>query len=152
MNYWSSFKGGTITCLFIHTQIKFAHNMQISNLHVAQFAHFFLALISCITVYTIGLLPIYLCMLGVISGWGGSVLPPRGKSKPECTSLKSIRVHLSPGSSCGLVAYTLHILAQRYTLWDIQLIAYLLTGRDAGLMTHITRLGSLRGIHWSKRF
>ena len=29
--------------------------------------------------------------------------------------LKSIRVHLSPGSTCGLVAYTLRILTQRYT-------------------------------------
>ena len=34
---------------------------------------------------------------------------------PVYTILKSIRVHLSPGSSCG-------ILVQRYTsLWDIQL-------------------------------
>ena len=31
--------------------------------------------------------------------------------------LKSIRVHLSPGSSCGLVVYTLRILAQRYTFF-----------------------------------
>ena len=37
--------------------------------------------------------------------------------------LKSIRVHLSPESSCGLVAHTLRILAQWYilSLWDIQL-------------------------------
>ena len=31
--------------------------------------------------------------------------------------IKSIRVHLSPGSSCGLFAYTLHILAQRYSFF-----------------------------------
>ena len=30
--------------------------------------------------------------------------------------------------------------------------SYLLTGRDSGLMTYITRLGGLQGIHWSKRF
>ena len=33
------------------------------------------------------------------------------------SSLKSIRVHLSPGSSSGLVAYTLRILAQWYTFF-----------------------------------
>ena len=31
--------------------------------------------------------------------------------------LKSIRVHLSPGSTCDLVAYTLRILGQRYTFF-----------------------------------
>ena len=31
--------------------------------------------------------------------------------------LKSIHVHLSPRSTCGLVAYTLRILAQRYTFF-----------------------------------
>ena len=36
--------------------------------------------------------------------------------------LKSIRVHLSPGSSCGLVAYTLRILTQRYTLFSYLLL------------------------------
>ena len=35
----------------------------------------------------------------------------------QLISLKSIRVYLSPGSSCGLVAFTLHILAQRYTFF-----------------------------------
>ena len=61
--------------------------------------------------------------------------------------LKSIHVHLSPESSCGLVAYT---CAMVYFLYGTY--SYLLTGRDSGLMTYITRLGSLRGIHWSKRF
>ena len=60
---------------------------------------------------------------------------------------KVYRVHLSPGSSCGLVAYT---CATVYFLYGTY--SYLLTGRDSGLMTYITRLGSLRGIHWSKRF
>ena len=32
-------------------------------------------------------------------------------------ALKSVRVHLSPGSSCGLVACTLRILAQWYTFF-----------------------------------
>ena len=31
--------------------------------------------------------------------------------------LKPIHIHLSPGSTCGLVAYALHILAQRYTFF-----------------------------------
>ena len=53
----------------------------------------------------------------------------------EGSDLKSIRVHLSPGSSCGLVVYTLHILAQRYTFFMGHTAIYLLTGRDSGLMT-----------------
>ena len=61
--------------------------------------------------------------------------------------LKSIRVHLSLGSSCGLVAYT---CAMVYFLYGTY--SYLLTGRESGLMTYITRLGSLQGIHRSKRF
>ena len=56
--------------------------------------------------------------------------------------LKSIRVHLSPGSSCGLVAYTCAMVYFPYGTYS-----YLLTGRDSG---YITRLGSLRGVHWSK--
>ena len=44
--------------------------------------------------------------------------------------LKSICVHLSPGSTCGLVAYTLvYFLYGTYS--------YLFTGRDSGLMTYI---------------
>ena len=61
--------------------------------------------------------------------------------------LKSIRVHLSPRSTCGLVAYTCIMVYFLYGTYS-----YLLTGRDSGLMTYITRLGSLRGIHWSERF
>ena len=38
-------------------------------------------------------------------------------------NLKSIHVHLSPGSSCGLVAYTLRILGI-LSLWDIHLSFY----------------------------
>ena len=56
--------------------------------------------------------------------------------------LKSIHLHLSPGSSCGLVAYTLHILAQRYTFFMGHTAIFL------GVMIYITRLGSLRGVHW----
>ena len=41
--------------------------------------------------------------------------------------LKSIRVHLSPGSSCGLVTYT---CATVYFLYGIY--SYLLTVRDSG--------------------
>ena len=67
-----------------------------------------------------------------------------GRVEVSMRPLKSIRVHLSPGSSCGLVAYTCAMVYGTYS--------YLLTGRDSGLMTRITRLGSLRGIHWSKRF
>ena len=43
-----------------------------------------------------------------------------GEANGTCThisTLKSIHVHLSPGSSCGLVVYTLRILAQRYTFF-----------------------------------
>ena len=42
--------------------------------------------------------------------------------------LKSIRVHLSPGSSCGLVAYTLRILEQRYTFFMGHTAIFLLVG------------------------
>ena len=45
-------------------------------------------------------------------------------SQSHCT-LKSIRVHPSPGSSCGLVAYT---CATAYFLYGTY--SYLLTGRD----------------------
>ena len=45
--------------------------------------------------------------------------------------LKSICVHLSPGSSCGLVAYTFHILAQ----WYIFFMGHT-AGRDSGLMIY----------------
>ena len=45
-------------------------------------------------------------------------------------SVYSLSLKLSPGSTCGLVAYTLRILAQWYFLWDIKLF---LTG--SGLMT-----------------
>ena len=58
--------------------------------------------------------------------------------------VKSIRVHLSPRSSYGLVAYTCAIVYFLYGTYS-----YVLTGRDSGLMT---RLRSLRGIHWSKCF
>ena len=64
-------------------------------------------------------------------------------------SLKSIRIHLSPGSSCGLV-YFAHTCAMVYFHYGTY--SYLLTGRDSSLMTYITRLGSLWGIHWSKQF
>ena len=42
--------------------------------------------------------------------------------------LKSIRIHLSPGSSCGLVAYTLCILVQRYTFFMGHTAIFLLVG------------------------
>ena len=49
-----------------------------------------------------------------------SQLLANAKRSVRILLLKSIHVHLSPGSSCGLVAYTLCILAQ-WSLWDIQL-------------------------------
>ena len=47
--------------------------------------------------------------------------------------LKSIRVHLSPGSSCGLVAYTCPMVYFLYGTYS-----YLLTVRDSGLMAYIS--------------
>ena len=66
-----------------------------------------------------------------------------GCSVRVCIQLKSICIHLSPGSSCGLVAYT---CATVYFLYGTY--SYLLTGRYSDSMTYITRLGS----RWSKRF
>ena len=45
--------------------------------------------------------------------------------------LKSICVHLSPRSSCGLVAYTLRILAQWYTFFMGHTATFLLVGIKA---------------------
>ena len=52
-----------------------------------------------------------------------AMFPQSPAYKPATALLKSIRVHLSPRSSCGLVAYTLRILWRNgiLSLWDIQL-------------------------------